>query len=317
MRLLTDSQTENSATPLLDVQVAPGLSGTMGVQAVTITGYRPDDTVAPNYLNDGRYPALVPPGTVAARNAGLVPVVALNCSGAPGCHLDGVTISSAGQYGGATSKPAPAIRVYSGSVNSVTVLSSQLTGSVDVLDAENRPIGSWISRSAGGFIFVGHAPKSTDSDMNAALTAGGRNGGGTSSHAVLVGLTGEENARYAISNDGSVHWGDGSSGNFHTSLRGVDSGSATLPTMEIQAHGAKASTIPLNINASAPHNHTGTLASCEATHANLDEENLDLEISCRVSQKANSAVVVVRNHGDDDATLDAGLVLVVLRRYAL
>ena len=27
---------------------------------------------------------------------GLVPVVALNCSGAPGCHLDGVTISSAG-----------------------------------------------------------------------------------------------------------------------------------------------------------------------------------------------------------------------------
>ena len=45
-----------------------------------ITGYRPDDTVAPNYLNDGRYPALVPPGTVAAKNDGLVPVVALNCS---------------------------------------------------------------------------------------------------------------------------------------------------------------------------------------------------------------------------------------------
>jgi hypothetical protein len=289
----------------------------MGVQAITITGYRPDDTVAPNYLNDGRYPALVPPGTLAAVNSGLVPVVALNCSGVPGCHLDGVTISSAGQYGGATSKPAPAIRVYSGTVNSVTVLSSQLTGSVDVLDAGNRPVGSWISRSAGGFVFVGNAPEAASSTGEAALTAGGRNGGGTKSHAVLVGVTGEANARYALSNDGSAHWGDGASDNFHTTLRAVESGSASLPTMQIPAHGAKTSTIPLNVNASAPRNYTGTLATCEATHESLDDENLDLEVSCRVSKTVDSAVIVLRNHGDDAATLDAGQVLVVLRRYVV
>ena len=314
-RLLTDTQTENSATPLLDVQVAPGLSGTMGVQAVTITGYRPDDTVAPNYLSG--YPALVPPGTTAPHNGGLVPVVALNCSGAPGCHLDGVTISSAGQYGGATSKPAPAIRVFSGQVNSVTVLSSQLTGSVDVLDAENRPVGSWISRSAGGFVFVGDAPTAATSRAGeAALTAGGRNGGGTNAHAALVGLAGEANARFALSNDGTMHWGDGASDTFHTNLRAVESGSASLPAMEIPARGAKASTIPLAVNASASSNRTGTLATCEAAHESLDEENLDLEISCRVSKAADAALLVVRNHGGDVATLDAGRALVVLRRYA-
>eukprot|EP01051_Picozoa_sp_SAG22_P002184 SAG22_NODE_96_length_20771_cov_33.186018_8_plen_321_part_00 len=202
-------QTELSATPLLDVQVAPGLSGTIGVQSVTVTGYRPDDTIAPNYLNDGRYPALVAPGTHAQKNNGLVPVIALNCSRVPGCHLDGVTISSGAQYGGASAKPAPAIRVYSGSVNSVTILSSQLTGSIDVLDAENNPIGSWASRSAGGFTFVTEAPVVGPGRHShpAALTAGGRGADAdTAAHAVLVGLSGESNARFAVDGDGSMHW---------------------------------------------------------------------------------------------------------------
>ena len=58
------------------------------------------------------------------------------------------------------------------------------------------------------------------------------------------------------------------------------------------------------------------LATCEAAHESLDEENLDLEISCRVSKAADAALLVVRNHGGDAATLDAGRALVVLRRYA-
>lgn len=203
-------QTELSATPLLDVQVAPGLDGTIGVQSVTITGYRPDDTIAPTYLNDGMYPALVAPGTYAKKNSGLVPVVALNCSHVPGCHLDGVTITSGSQYGGATAKPAPAIRVFSGTVKAVTVISSQLTGSLDVLDADNNPVGSWASRSGGGFTFVTE-PQQVASPArhmrSAALTAGGRNANAdTSTHATLVGLSGERNARFAINGDGSMHW---------------------------------------------------------------------------------------------------------------
>eukprot|EP01044_Picomonas_judraskeda_P010439 COSAG03_NODE_1342_length_4292_cov_3.123242_6_plen_225_part_00 len=213
-----------------------------------------------------------------------MPVVALNCSGVGGCHLDGVTISSGGQYGGATRKPAPAIRVYSGTVNSVTVLSSQLTGSVDVLDAENRPVGSWISRSAGGFVFVGNAlPGDAGGTGEATLTAGGRGGGGTNSHAVLVGLASEAQARFALSNDGSFHWGDGTSDRFHTVLRAVESGSTALPAMQIPAHGAKASTVPLIVNATAPRNYTGTLATCEAVHESLDEVSLSLSLSLSLS----------------------------------
>ena len=85
-------QTEASATPLFDVQVHPaGVSSGPYLQSITIVGFRPDDTVAPNYL--GRYRDLVAPGTRARKNDGLVPVVALNCSGVPGCHMDGVSIT--------------------------------------------------------------------------------------------------------------------------------------------------------------------------------------------------------------------------------
>ena len=87
--------------------------------------------------------------------------------------------------------------------------------------------------------------------------------------------------------------------------------------MQIPAHSAKASTIPLIVNASASRNYTGTLATCEATHESLDDDNLDLVVSCRVSKKVDSAVIVLRNHGDDAATLDAGQALVVLRRYVV
>ena len=63
-------QSENTATPLLDVQARSGLSLFNGLQAITITEYMPADTVAPHYLNDGRYPSLVAPGAQAGRDAG-------------------------------------------------------------------------------------------------------------------------------------------------------------------------------------------------------------------------------------------------------
>eukprot|EP01046_Picozoa_sp_COSAG06_P003172 COSAG06_NODE_120_length_23106_cov_18.311862_14_plen_389_part_00 len=52
-------QTELSATPLLDIQARASAN----FQTFTIVGFRPDDTVAPNYL--GKYPDLVAPGTRA------------------------------------------------------------------------------------------------------------------------------------------------------------------------------------------------------------------------------------------------------------
>ena len=317
-------QTEDSATPLLDVQVAPGLSDGPYLQSITIQSFRPDDTVAPNYLNNGRYPDLVPPGAVAKKDSGLVPVVALNCStSVRGCHIDGITITSGSQYGGASSKPSPAIRVYSGSVGSVTILSSQLTGSVDVLDAQNLPIGSWISRSGGGFTFVGGRSDPAGElhghiAGEAKLTAGGRGSlSDTSQHAVLVGTGGEANARFAIDNDGSLNWGDGSNDTFHTSMLNAHSSSCSAKAMVIPARGvAKACVLVLWTNSANP-TEGNTMATCEATHEGLDETNLELEVDCRMIRIKTGVVVAIRNHGEDPVTLAAGRVIVVLRRWVV
>eukprot|EP01046_Picozoa_sp_COSAG06_P003171 COSAG06_NODE_120_length_23106_cov_18.311862_13_plen_206_part_00 len=188
-----------------------------------------------------------------------MPVVALNCSGVPGCHLDGVSITSGSEYGGASAKPSPAIRVFSGTVNSVTILSAQETGSLDVLDAHNTPVGSWISRSAGGFTFVGGTAPSAGQGYGhvageATLTAGGRGGDGdTSQHAALVGLSGQSNARFAIDSDGSLHWGDGTNDTFHTSMLGAQSSTCNAKLLTIPANGvAKACVIVLWTNGDNP-----------------------------------------------------------------
>ena len=47
------------------------------------------------------------------------------------------------------------VRVFSGRVDSVTILSPQQSGATDVVDADNIPVGSWVSRSGGGFTIVG------------------------------------------------------------------------------------------------------------------------------------------------------------------
>ena len=93
---------------------------------------------------------------------------------------------------------SPAVRVFDGDVDSVTVLSSQLTGSADVVDAHNVPRGAWAARSGGGFTIVGTANESAVG--NAILTASGgatHRGdyvgrvGITRGHALLLGESGD------------------------------------------------------------------------------------------------------------------------------
>ena len=294
-----------------------------GMQVITITQYTPADTVAPHYLNDGMYPALVAPGAQAGRNSGLVPVVALNCSAVPRCHLDGVTITASSQYSGFSAKPAPAIRVYSGDVSSVTILSSQTTGSLDVLDANNVPVGSWVSRSAGGFTLVGRgaaAGGTATRTGEARLSAGGMGSAAlTGAHAALVGASGERGARFAIDHDGSLHWGDGESDTFQTTIQTVESASSLLPSMALEPHGSRTSRIVLpSSNESSSgrlSDGSGTMSTCDASHEALTEENPELEISCRVAK--NDVIAVLRNHGSKPATLEAGRALVVVRWHLL
>jgi hypothetical protein len=111
--------------------------------------------------------------------------------------------------------------------DSVTILSPQLTGATDVVDASNVPVGSWVSRSGGGFTIVGTTPKNATCAGNAALTAAGGSThhgdlvgvpGSTTGHAVLVGESGEVGARLAIETSGALRWGSGQSMSFDTTL---------------------------------------------------------------------------------------------------
>eukprot|EP01047_Picozoa_sp_COSAG01_P019266 COSAG01_NODE_1066_length_11878_cov_244.494949_11_plen_154_part_00 len=142
----------------------------------------------------------------------------------------------------------PAVRVWDGTVDSVTVFSSQLTGATDVLDGNNMPVGSWVSRSGGGFTIVGHS--NDTASANAELTASGghthSNGNksdinnyigkpsSTVGHGILLGESGERNARLAIETSGSLRWGDGQERSFHSTLRGLRANATevALPTIK-------------------------------------------------------------------------------------
>lgn len=86
-----------TATPLLDVQVAPGLRYFAGLQSVTVYDYNAADIALPHYMR--HYPKLTESSVQCQgkRDAcpGLVAITALNCSGAEGCRFSGLTMISA------------------------------------------------------------------------------------------------------------------------------------------------------------------------------------------------------------------------------
>ena len=114
-----------------------------------------------------KYPKIIAGGSSHVKNA--VPIVALNCSGSVPCKLDGVTLTNAVQSEGCPGCPAsPAVRVFSGTIKQLTVMNSQALGGNDCVNAENAPIGNWVSRSWGGWTMVGLGlpPPVSDDDAN-------------------------------------------------------------------------------------------------------------------------------------------------------
>ena len=72
----------------------------------------------------------------------------------------------------------------------------------------------WVSRSSGGWTIVGAAAaKANASEVLSNLTA---QGGATTAHAVLTGVSGEPHARLAIETSGEVFFGNGHDMHFHT-----------------------------------------------------------------------------------------------------
>ena len=134
---------EDSATPLLDVQVAGPVKSWEGLESITISDFAAADRLTPRYLD--RYKALtsgprVMPGSRVLENS--VPVVALNCSHTFPCQLDGLAITSATMSMGCPGcAHSPAVRVFKGAVVGLTVENSQRLGGNDCLNAENLPVG--------------------------------------------------------------------------------------------------------------------------------------------------------------------------------
>ena len=221
---------ENAATPFLDLQVPPGLDwkdfigvADWGLKDVLIKDFRRDDAHRCHWQMDG---------CIANPNASFpfpttIPIVAFNCS-VPNCTMESVSIEASQNWGG------PAVRVYNGDVRSVFIRNapnSGMSGPGVVVDEHDIPIGAWISDTGGGYTLIGHDTTNSDS------TSASKNGGTISSkivkqsseqdpapeHALLLGVSGEANARVAIQSDGSVHYGPGGNESF--------SGSCTFASM--------------------------------------------------------------------------------------
>jgi hypothetical protein len=143
-----------------------------------------------------------------------VPIVGLNASGS---RLDGVIITSSTT----TESHAPAVRVYAGTLDSVTIFSGQLVGGYDCVDANDVPVGAFVTRSAGGLVVV-NKPMEQDSGspLNAVVS-------GNSTHALLFGRSGERYSRLAVDVDGAMRYGDGASPTFHTTIGPVISNTTT------------------------------------------------------------------------------------------
>eukprot|EP01051_Picozoa_sp_SAG22_P022648 SAG22_NODE_5505_length_1002_cov_1.530454_1_plen_267_part_00 len=136
------------------------------------------------------------------------PIVSFNCS-VPNCSLEAVSIEASQSWGG------PAVRVYNGDARSVYIRNapnSGMSGPAVVVDANDVPTGAWTADTGGGFTLISH--NSTGQTVSSRIVKQSTEEDPAPEHALLLGVSGEANARVAIQADGSVHYGDGSAAPF-------------------------------------------------------------------------------------------------------
>ena len=227
----------------------------------------------------------------------LTSVVQVNCSQSM-CALDGVTMMGAAPFGGGWNKfhIGHAVRVFDGLVRSITVLDSQHTGGLAVVDAKGKPFGSFMSKSAGGLVLVSEDVASRDATMLPSVVspnAGMKNLRG-SSHAMLFGLSGEMDGRMAIEADGSFRFGDGS-GDFDTTMHRQRTGKVAWDPPKLEAGDAVSQRVP--VPGAAP----GDIAT--ASHTGVTGEEL---VQLSANAVAGAVVVVLRNAGKGAVDLASG-----------
>ena len=198
-------------------------------------------------------------------------------------------------------------------VRGVTVLSSQLTGGNDVVDERDRPIGSWASRSAGGWTLVAEqespsaAPKAKEHNETLAFAESrlSAQGSDTGTHALLVGQSGESGARFAIEGSGAMRFADGGSSiGWHTTIAAQRS-NATRWDPPPLAPGKLTST---NIGLAGA--QTADIVTC--THEMLGDHAVF--VSGRVAE-AGRVRVFMRNDSDEEVDLPLGLLRVATVQY--
>ena len=136
---------ESSATPLLDLQSDPAMTGYFpGLEQVVIRDFMMADALPPHF------------GTAAQS-----PIVSINCTQSS-CKFDGLSIESAGML-------PVAVRSYAGGVTGTTIIAagSGTYSAQGVVDARGLPTGTWKQTSGAGWWI---APMADDS----LLVAGGR-----------------------------------------------------------------------------------------------------------------------------------------------
>lgn len=213
----------------------------------------------------------------------------------------------------------PAVRVWDGTVDAVTVFDSQLTGAADVLDDTNTPVGSWVSRSGGGFTIVGTA---NDTELgNAQLTASGghthSNGdpsdvnnfigkaGSTVGHGILLGESGETHARLAIETSGSMRWGSGADADFHSTLRALRTNATEVQLPPIKAGGIATASVMVH--------GAKTTDVVTATLSSLGDELVT--VSARVAESGR-VLVLFHAVGGTDVALKQGTLRAVVTEMA-
>ncbi len=183
----------------------------------------------------------------------------------------------------------------------ISISSAQITGAADVVDETNTPVGSWVSRSGGGFTIVGTANDSATGNAKLSAAGGDTHSNGNASdisnfvgkpgsavgHALLLGESGESHARLAVETSGALRWGDGES-DFHSTLRSMRSNATELDLPPIKAGGVASVSVGLE-GASTTDVVTASLSSLG---------DAMVFVSARVAADGR-ALVLFRNEGEE------------------
>jgi hypothetical protein len=299
---------EDSSTPLLDVWSSPAVTNWAGLAGITIV----------DFVNaDAQYSAKGPRVQQ--------PVVGFNCSAA-NCVIDGLTMTAA-IVGDPTKHPAvinynPA----GGRVASATLLNDHNGGGVDITTADGVPTGSWSSKNdGGGFTFVSDTVSCpTRKESQHAVEGCSSKLTGLSTHAIIMGMSGEATARLAIDGDGSMKFGNGGAGDaFDTTLHRPITGSKAWDPPPLSGGAANVTSIVVgacsgNDGSPAPHFDYGCPSGSDVVSVTHSELGMNaVQLTAHVADKGGTIAVVLRNAGMETVDIPSGLLHVVIWKFAI